>query len=187
MKYINHSGGCPGSDMTWENEGYNYGIETIAYSFPNHSQKSRNPKILSVKELEEGFQHAEIANKTLKRNLYSLRSTYVRNLISRNWFQVKNSDAIYAIGTFVNDQHTLVNGGTGWAVQMAIDSLKPVFLFEQNVGNWFTYVHGYTQNAFTQLSKIPTLTSNFAGIGTREINQAGTEAIKEILKANINV
>jgi hypothetical protein len=29
-EYINHSGGCPGADMTWENIGNEYGFKTIA-------------------------------------------------------------------------------------------------------------------------------------------------------------
>jgi hypothetical protein len=35
--------------------------------------------------------------------------------------QVKNSDGIFAIGTISRGQ---VDGGTGWAVQMAIDAGK---------------------------------------------------------------
>ena len=122
--YICHSGGCPGADMMWENESSKYGIKTIAYSFYNHIQESNNRKILSIEELKEGYEATKIANKSLKTNINDVIYPYIRNLISRNWFQVKNSDAIFAIGTFADAEHVVVNGGTGWAVQMAVDNRK---------------------------------------------------------------
>lgn len=42
--------------------------------------------------------------------------------------QVKNSDAVFAIGHLVRG---IVDGGTGWAVQMAIDDGKPVYVYDQ--------------------------------------------------------
>ena len=60
MNYVCHSGGCPGSDMEWEDEGNKYGVKTIAYSFYNHIQDSANQKILTVDELNEGFKNLMI-------------------------------------------------------------------------------------------------------------------------------
>ena len=45
-------------------------------------------------------------------------------LLRKNWQQVKHSDAIFAVSTIANDD--TVNGGTGWAVQMAIDNTNDV-------------------------------------------------------------
>lgn len=45
---ICHSGGCPGSDMEWENQSSKYDIKTIAYSFQGHVQEGKYPKILSL-------------------------------------------------------------------------------------------------------------------------------------------
>ena len=179
MKYTCHSGGCPGSDMAWETEGYKYNIETIAYSFYNHVQESKNPKILTLDELNEGFEHVKIASTTLKRNIYHLYP-YVKNLLSRNWFQVKNSDAIFAIGKFLNSANKLVSGGTGWAVQMAIDSGKDVYFFDQPSKSWYKY--NPSVDKFELIDYILVITENFAGIGTREINEDGLTAIREILK-----
>ena len=80
MSYTCHSGGCPGSDMTWENEGNKYGVKTIAYSFYRHVQESKNQKILKAEELNEGFEAVKIANKTLKRNP-ERQYQYVQNLL----------------------------------------------------------------------------------------------------------
>jgi hypothetical protein len=179
--YICHSGGCPGADMEWENQGLQYGIKTIAYSFYNHFQEGKNQKILTVDELKEGWENVLIANETLKRYPQG-QSQYVKNLLSRNWFQVKNSDAIFAIAKSVKG--TVVEGGTGWAVQMAIDCDKPVFVFLQGSigGSWFRYmpIVGFE----CLWGEIPKLPQNFAGIGTRELQDSGKEAIKRILEFN---
>jgi hypothetical protein len=162
--------------MEWERIGETYGVETIAYSFPNHVQKGKNPKILTVAELNEGWEHVLIADRTLKKNVEGLSSTYTRSLLCRNWFQVKNADAVFAIGRF--DTFAKVSGGTGWAVQMAVDNHKPVYVFEQDICLWSIF--NYTDGLFAPLFAPLKLTVNFAGIGTRDINYEGREAIHQI-------
>lgn len=180
-----HSGGCPGADMMWENECAKYGIDTIAYSFHNHHHEGKNPKILTQTELHEGFEHVKIASKTIKRNVDNIFYPYIRNLLARNWYQVKNSDAVFAVGKFQNFKENIVSGGTGWAVQMALDNNKPVFFFDQDTTYWFTYRRDL--NRFSLMSSIPTLTEDFAGIGSRELESSGTTAIKNILKHNLEM
>jgi len=207
---INHSGGADGADLTWEVEGAKYGVETIAYSFHNHFTRSKNQKILMINELNEGFKHIKIASKSIGRPVDKL-SNYARDLLARNWFQVKNSDAIFAVGSFqkpkrenensaysmqeVIDSNKLITGGTDWAVQMAIDNKKPVYFFDQEETHiWYdclydlkcgnsSYVFVGRKPGFTA-DLIPKLTENFAGIGSREINKFGIKAIKDILKFN---
>lgn len=182
-KYTNHSGGCRGADMCWETEGLKYGVESISYSFHNHIQYSYNPKILNTGELKEGWAHVMVAEKTLQRNFTTKESFYVRNLVSRNWFQVKNADAIFAVSTFLNDEHKVVNGGTGWAVQMAIDNKKLVYFYDQDGCKWYWY--DYRIEKFSELNGIPKLKENFAGIGSAKLNENGINAIKDIYEANL--
>ena len=179
--YICHSGGCPGSDMTWEIEGNYYGVKTIAYSFSGHTQHGKNRQILSLEELEEGYQHVLEANKVLKRRPeYTPR--YIKGLLSRNWFQIKNSDTVFAIGKFIDKKR--VSGGTGWAVQMAIDNKKPTYVFDQPSKKWNKF--NYDTQEFEAINYIPKLTENFAGVGTREIDENGVNAIQTILKENLS-
>jgi hypothetical protein len=181
--YICHSGGCPGSDMAWETQGYKYNVHTISYSFHNHKQEGQNQKILSPKELQEGYEAAKIADKTLKRNFDAIQYPYVKNLLARNWFQVKNADAVYAISKkFLSD--SIVDGGTGWAVQMAIDNNKPVYVFDQVTNRWYKY--NTNNNIFEPISEVaPLLTRNFAGIGTRDLTNDGLQAITNTYIATI--
>jgi hypothetical protein len=182
IRYTNHSGGCDGADICWENEGLKYGVESVGYSFHNHKQYSYNRKILNQDELREGWRNVMIAEKTLRRGLNTRQSFYVRNLVSRNWFQVKNAESIFAVGSFVDDNHDLVNGGTGWAVQMAIDNDKSVFFFDQFTNLWYNY--SKEMGKFDELIGIPTLTKNFAGIGSRNLNDNGKRAIINIYEFN---
>lgn len=184
MNYTCHSGGCPGADMMWENEGDKYDVTTISYSFRNHIQEGKNQKILTVDELSEGWTHVKVADRTLRKNVGGLDSPYVRNLLCRNWFQVKNASAVFAIGKLFDK--TTVDGGTGWAVQMAIDSDKPVYVYNQETspmrpGNWYRWMALH----FERIDYIPILTENFAGIGTRNLSEDGQEAIRKIYYASI--
>ena len=125
-KYTNHTGGAKGSDTAWEVEGLKYDVSTISYSFEGHRSLSPNRRILNEQELMEGWEMALIAAEGMKR--WIPKSIYIRKLLSRDWFQVKNSDAIFAIGFIIkpNEKNSkgyinksgqdVVDGGTGYAV-----------------------------------------------------------------------
>lgn len=173
----NHSGGATGADTFFELEGEKYGVKTVAYSFKGHNTKSKNVKILTDEELNEGMEHINIANKTLKRHIGNI-SPYVRKLLARDWFQVKNSDTIFAVSSLQDESK--VTGGTGWATQMGIDNNKIVYVFDQNQNKWFRF--SYIMYKFLEMDKEPTLTDNFAGIGSREMNENGKNAILRLYK-----
>lgn len=163
--YVNHSGGAVGSDTYWGEVGARYGVTSNHYY---HENKTPNGNIeISQEDYLEGQSHVLDANETLHR-----KPEKYMNLLARNWAQVKYSDAVFAIGHLTNG---IVDGGTGWAVQMAIDARKPVYLFDQIRNQWFKNLNGTWAT-----SDIPVLTPNFAGIGTRELNDAGKRAIEAV-------
>lgn len=177
MKYTCYSGGANGSDTIFENEAIKKGFDVVAFSFDGHDTDSKNRLILSPKQLKDGYEHIKIANIRLNRNISNL-SSYVKNLISRDWFQVKFSDTIFAIGML--DDINNVCGGTGYAISCAIDNKKPIFLFEQTANQWYYY--DYDSESFEIYEDIPKLTEKFAGIGTRDINTNGINAIKKLFR-----
>lgn len=177
--YINHSGGAVGSDSYWGEIGVKYGIASKHYYREGSKTPNGNTPV-SDKELAEADVYLKNANETLGRR-FPTSNEYVNNLLRRNWFQVKNSDAIFAVSTIASNN--TVNGGTGWAVQMAIDNRKPVHVFDQNKGKWFEY--NYSTKSWDE-TDTPTLTHNFAGIGTRELNNTGKKAIEDVYKKTFN-
>lgn len=190
MRNTCHTGGATGSDMKFENISLEYNMEVKAYSFEEHNTDSQSRVILTNDEIAIGWEKAQKAAKSLKRNTYNL-SSYVKKLLARDWFQVKNSSAIFAIGYILNpgEQGTripnktnkqIVDGGTGYAIEMAIQYNKPVFVFNLKDNRWYKWKF----NQFREIDYIPQLTENFAGIGTRELTYEGKNAIEELYSSN---
>ena len=179
LVFVNHSGGAKGADSAWDFYGRKYGITDHRHYWHNGLPKPPLGNVeITDEELEEGWEKVLLANKKLKR-----RPDIYKSLLARNWFQVKNADSVFAISTLVasnpaNQIPDQVSGGTGWAVQMAIDAKKPVFIFDQDVNLWYRFFDYYFVNC-----NQPTLTQNYAGIGTRNINENGKNAIELLYKA----
>lgn len=190
---ICHSGGAVGSDTYFETIGEKFGVKTKAYSYKTPKHQSPNKVEISDDDYNEGISEVNKANKILGRfgiNKYM-------NLLARNWAQVKYSDEIFAIGTIVDpgkkggkgyynkSKYQVVDGGTGYAVQMGINNEKVVYVFDQLKDKWFRW--SYTSFSFVEMSNSPDITSqNFAGIGTREILPNGINAIKQVYKKTFN-
>ena len=179
-KYVLHSGGAIGADITWEIIGRRFGLtEFNHYFIEGYKTTKGNASIKMTDELQKVIDADLIkANKSLKRS-YPTRNAYVNNLLRRNWFQVARSESVFAISKIENG---LVSGGTGWAVQMAIDKGIDVFCFCQLAKRWHKHVNG-----FWIVIEAPTLTENFAGIGTREINEDGIKAIEDVYNKTFNI
>lgn len=60
---------------------------------------------------------------------------------------------------------------------MAIDVNKPVYVFDQERNKWYTKV----DEDWVEIGT-PTLTPNFAGIGTRNINQMVLKLLEMYMK-----
>jgi hypothetical protein len=129
-----HSGGAIGSDTYWENIGEEFGVKTNAYSWKTSYHQSKNKVEISESDYKEGIEEVNKANKWLNR--YGIHK--YMNLLARNWSQVKYSEQVIAIGTIVKvgeknpkgyynkGKYDMVDGGTGYAVQMAINNGREV-------------------------------------------------------------
>ena len=178
------SGEAEGADLYWRGIANQYGIKGEDFTVNSLNKDNR----------AEATEKVEQANKTLNRvfpmkpnkKRTQKQADYANNLVLRDWLQVKNADSIIAIGRLKNG---IVEGGTGWAVQMAINEGKPVYVFSQNNGKWYRNINGKWES-----TDVPTLTPNFAGIGTKELNEEGKQAIVNVFiktfgesPANVNV
>ena len=174
IEYTLHSGGAIGADITFEEIGREFGLVNFNhYWYGKKNPHSKFDDEISVEDFEEGVEMVHKANTILKRKGFE---RYM-NLLARNWCQVKYSDAIYAISTIKNGK---VSGGTGWACAMAIIEDKELYVFDQNKNQWY-----FWNNKF-EPCVTPKLTKNFAGIGTRELNKNGVDAIRNLYKKTFN-
>jgi hypothetical protein len=131
--------------------------------------------VLTREQLTDADPFVEHANKTLKRR-FPTSSDFVNNLLRRNYYQVAWSQSCYAVSEIGKDQ--LVKGGTSWAVQMFLD-LHPegkVYVFDQKRVQWFQW-----KNGWVPIIAPPAPEGVWAGIGTRELNDAGKAAIRDLM------
>ena len=170
--YILHSGGARGADSEWARQGAPYGV------VPRHYWHRRRTPLgnteISEADFDEGVQRVLQANLALHR-----RPERYLDLLARNWCQVKYSEALFAIGRLKGG---VVQGGTAWAVQMALDAGKPVYLFDQTSERWLTCGDGQWRPCDTLQ-----LTPHFAGIGSRRISAAGISAIGEVYRNTFGI
>jgi len=175
-----HSGGAIGSDIYWENKIILHGGCCKAYSYKTDYHNSVNKVEISNEDYLEGIEKVKIASKMLGRRF---SPKYV-NLTARNWSQVKYSGQIIAISTIKDKVKGIVSGGTGYAVSMGIMNNKIVNVFDQEENKWYVYKDAF---GFIEIESANILSNNFAGIGTRQLNNYGRNAIDDIIKGvNVN-
>lgn len=175
--YINHSGGAQGADLMWDTTGRKYGVVNHKHWRPN--DLTLYPQLSN--DITISVHHAA---RVLGRpdNFRGIE------LVRRNWFQVHNSEAIYAISRIVEPLEIdkgyvnrsgkqVVSGGTGWAVEMAIQKGVSVYVFDINTNEWYRW--GYNTSTFIKC-EVPILTQAFAGIGSRELTPEGIKAIEDV-------
>jgi len=197
-EYTNHSGGAEGSDIQWDKIGKEFGFVNNNHYWTETKTPHGNIEI-TKEDFEEGrYESAKAA----KRNFGYQYAAMKDSRLIRNWSQVKHSDAVFAIGKIVrtgeklfpnqtNDTRVAINpsvtGGTGYAVGMAINHNKPTYVFNQTKGSYEIGWYKWNNNSddFVKV-ETPTLTKNFAGIGTREINDLGKQAIKDVYQKILN-
>lgn len=183
-KYTNHSGGAYGGDTYWDIIGREFGVTNH-----KHYREASNASLSA--QLRKAGVKAEVLTKeqmdTARAEVEKLLGekypdTTEGNLKVRNYYQVANADAVYAIAelTTTTDKSNpnlidstkskygyllnKVKGGTDVAVQLGIKLGKPVYVWDLNSKSWFKFNGQEFENVAT-----PVLTKNFAGVGSRDI------------------
>lgn len=172
------SGGAVGADLYWGNIALMNNHNVIHFSFEDHRTTAPKDTVLklSEEELNEATASIKEAAKHLKKSPPIQK--FVRNLIHRNYFQVKYTERVYAVST-IADTGKQVNGGTGWAVQMAILKELPVYVFCQKRNHWYHY--NYELNKFERHTP-PKPHGLWTGIGSKDLRENGKKAIDDIFK-----
>lgn len=170
------SGGARGADYVFGLLAEEHKHSVVHWSFEGHrfiQDAKKHIVILKEEELALAKPFLISANKSIKRYNANLNNP----LLQRSWYQIKDSECVYAIGIFENNKSIMnIKGGTAWACQMAADMNKPVYFFEQTVNCWFLW-----SNSWIKIQP-PSPAGIYAGIGTREINDDGINAIINLYK-----
>ena len=174
MKIL-YTGGAKGADLVFEAAALKAGYEVHAFSFSGHKSHSKCLLKLGDSELNLAIPFVTNAAKRLGKNIPA--PGHIRNLLLRNYYQVKDTEAVFAVSTF-NVATNTIAGGTGWAVEMAIELKKPVFVYDQLRKLWIQFIDHKWQRSLW----VPSIQAydKITGIGSREINEFGINAINEL-------
>lgn len=160
----NHSGGAYGGDTFWDVIGRVFGVtDHKHYKDEGNQGLSKKLKDSSVQATVLTKQQMDVARDQVEK-LTGIRygDTLTGNLQVRNYYQVVNSDGVFAVATIKDSSN--VKGGTNTAVQLGIKMGKPVYVWDTTTKQWYK-----SENNIWVKTDTPTLTKNFAGVGSRDI------------------
>ena len=172
------SGGAEGADLQWGMVAGSSGHKVFHFIFEGHRSRAPSSELVVITEdlLVLADEHLFKANETVKRRVPS--NPFVRNLLRRNWYQVKDSESVYAVSSI---KVGMVDGGTAWATAMFMDrhdrtSGIPVYVYDQTTSKWFSWNGGWTAT-----EEVPKPCGVWTGVGSRKLETNGKEAIRELL------
>jgi hypothetical protein len=165
--------------LAWGIHAAKLGHKVVHFSFAGHGTRAPRSAVVEVSpdELRQADEHLALANRTLCR-AWPPKTEHSANRLRRNWYQVRNAERVYAVGSLDDDGK--IEGGTAWAVTMFIDRHggKPceVFLFDQDAERWLEWT-----GRWVPIDEPPVPHGIWAGIGTRKLNSRGESAIRRLL------
>lgn len=175
-----YSGGAQGADAVFGQCAFKAGHIVKDFSFQGHRTNPAWRVELSQSMLDKADPYLVQANRVLGRR-FPTANMFVNNLLRRNYYQVKDSDKVYAVATRTQDQK-FVNGGTAWAVQMAIYLGKAVYLYDMNYRLWYAW-SGNIMHKWMEVGSVFMMTGPsgaYAGIGSRNLTMDGANAIAKL-------
>ena len=172
------SGGAEGADLQFGMTAGMAGHSVIHWSFKEHRTDAPEQEVvvLTTDQLNAADEPCKQASLALKK-YYPPKKLYVKNLLRRNWYQVAAAERVYAVSTIVDG---IVQGGTAWATQMFMDRFNnepcECYVYDQLEEQWFKW------NGFWEaIERPPEPFGVYAGIGTRNLNTSGKQAIRSLM------
>lgn len=169
-----YGGGHRGTEAEFGQLAEQFGLKEVNYSFEGHRPaREKGVVVLTPDELKKGDISMEIVSLRMQRK-YS-QADKIRKVFQSIFHMVNNGLQIFAVGWIQSDD--TVKGGTGWAVELGKLFNRPLSVFDQDKGQWFTWTNN-TWKADAPKVAHPT----FVGTGTRNLNEAGKKAIKALFE-----
>ena len=167
------SGGAVGTEQFFGTQAELLSIEEVNFSFEGHQiERTRGVRVLTSDEL----------------SLKDVSMTYVARLMGREYtkapifrkvlqsicWQVSSGYEVIVVGTIQEDK--TVNGGTGWGAEFAKICNKPLLVFDQNRGAWFTW----TKDEWEKVVDPIITNKHFTATGTRFLEENAKKAIVDL-------
>lgn len=174
------SGGAEGADLQWGMCAGLLGHQVIHWSFEGHNTRAPIGEVVRLNDdqLAESADLIKLASVPLKK--HPPKQPFVKRLIQRNYFQIAWSDSVYAIAPIKDG---VVQGGTAWAVYMFLSrtdiDAPPVYVYDQTRTSWYLFDH--ETKDWEAIESPPQPRGIWAGIGTRDLDQNGKNAIRTLM------
>ena len=168
-----YSGGLKGAESAFGAAAEKWGVKEVTYSFVDHKiERDKNVVLLSEEELQRGNISMELVSKMMGRTYYETNK--IRKVLQTIFHMVNSGHQVFVVGTILDDN--TVKGGTGWAVELAKLFNRPLCVFDQQQGGWYTWENGGWQKEDAPRITHPT----FVGSGTRYLTDEGKQAIEQL-------
>ncbi len=177
--FILFSGGARGTEACFGQLAERYGLDEVNYSFEGHSlERTRGIRYLTSEELAGKDVSITYVSGLMRRN-YS-RAPIFRKVLQTICWQVSSGMEIFVVGEILEDK--TVKGGTGWGAEYAKICNKPLFVFDQTKGGWFSWVEGEWLT-----TQDPVISRQyFTGTGTRFLENNGRKALEDLFARTFN-
>lgn len=173
-QYTLFSGGHAGAEAEFGECAEHWGIQEVNFSYKGHKvTRDKNIIQLGEEELRKGDVSMEIVSRAMGRNYHQAEK--IRRIMQSLFHIVTSGDHVFAIGWIL--ANNTVKGGTGWGVELAKFFNRPVSVFDQEKKHWFTW----KENEWV-LDQPVVFHHNFSGTGTRNLSDAGRQAIRDLFE-----
>jgi hypothetical protein len=169
------SGGAPGAEAAFGAAAENFGLHEVTFSFAGHeTARKRGLVELRDEELERGAVHETYIKAQLGRSFP--KTPKFQRILKSIWHQIATAGEVFVVGEILEDK--TVKGGTGWGAELARHFGKRLHVFDQNKNAWFAWKN----DDWTEVDEPRVEKTRFSGTGTRNLNDAGRKAIKDLFE-----
>lgn len=178
MTDICYSGGAVGADTEWGLAAEAAGHQVFHVTFKGHKGANKpNAYVVDETRLEEADAMLKFVNGNILKRAWPPHSDFVKKLLERNYFQVVDTERVYAVAGINEDG--LVIGGTAWAVE-CFKQLHPdsdeVYVFDSWKDQWFQW----NFMGWREIDQPPKPHGKYTAIGSRELDELGKTVIWEM-------
>ena len=170
------SGGAAGAEAEFGACAERHGIEEVNFTFEGHKiARQRGTRVLNHEELLHGDVSLQYVSRLMNRRYTD--SPTLRKVLQSIWYQINHGQEIFVVGEILEDN--TVKGGTGWGAEFAKLCNKPLYVFDQERSQWFTW----NQQAWVTCGRKndPLIRHpHFTGTGTRLLSESGKHAITDL-------
>ncbi len=173
-----YSGGHKGTEAAFGRMAQKYGVKEVTFSFDGHKlERDAGVRVLNQEELEKGNISMDIVSTRLSRSFS--KGNKIRKVIQSIFHMVNNGYQVFAVGWILPDK--TVKGGTGWGVELGKLFNRPIFVYEQDRKEWFSWVDNEWQQVTPVIHH-----KTFSGTGTRNLTEDAEKAIEDLFQRSFS-